>query len=475
MLEHHEFSNIIYQELSFDPNQEQENLISLLSQFSLDPESSVFILKGYAGTGKTSIVSALVNSLESIKMKSVLLAPTGRAAKVLASYSNAKATTIHRKIYRLKTYVSGKTTIATVPNKHKDTIFIVDEASMISEYNYESGNIFSDQNLLADLIYYVQEGKNCKLILVGDTAQLPPVGIPISPALDAGKVEYEFQLKICEYELKMVMRQALESGILYNATQIREKIRNEFPIEPFFDTEGFKDIHRLNGGWELQEELSSAFYSELYNESIVICRSNKRANIYNREIRNRILYRENEIDSGDQLMVIKNNYFWLDSKKGEDFIANGDLIEVTRVLKTEELYGHRFADISIRFSDNDEEKELDVKVFLDTLMLDSPSLSYENSSKLYNDILNDYADLPTQRKRIEAVKNDPYYNALQIKYAYAMTCHKTQGGQWNNVFIDQGYVTPEMVDTEYLRWLYTAMTRATKKIHLIGFNPSFFK
>ncbi|MFA8451707.1 MAG: ATP-dependent RecD-like DNA helicase [Bacteroidales bacterium] len=472
MLQQEPWADYIIESLPFTPNNEQESFAYLFEEF-MTSHKQIFVLKGYAGTGKTSIISAIVKSSKMLKRKTFLMAPTGRAAKVLANYSNQKAFTIHKTIYKLQTNITGISSISLSKNKSQNTLFIIDEASMIPEYNMET-NLFGDRNLLADLFHYVNQGKNCKILFVGDTAQLPPVGINLSPALDLQGLEYNFNVPVMSFELKSVMRQALESGILWNATKIREKIENDYYDPPYFFTQNYHDFEKSPGGWELQEELSTALNYNGTDQAIIICRSNKRANIYNREIRNRILMREEEIEGGDMLMVVKNNYYWLPETEGSGFIANGDLIEVLRVRKTEEIYGFRFADINIRLSDSDYEKELDVKIILNSIEIEASSLPWSDQEKLWNNIMIDYQHLSTKRKQVEAVKNDPYYNALQIKYAYALTCHKTQGGQWPQVFIDQGYITDEMIDAEYLRWLYTAITRAQEKVSLVGFRNDFF-
>ena len=460
--------------LSFCPNTEQEKLWSIWNQFMEDSSCDIFLLKGYAGTGKTSLLSALVKCLPRIKWKSLLLAPTGRAAKVLASYSSKKAFTIHKIIYKLEVNEFGLSSITLAQNKSSNTIFIVDEASMIPEYGMEGGQLFNDRNLLADLIQFVRNGKNCKLLLVGDTAQLPPVGLDISPALDPQILVSAYGANIMQFELRLVMRQALESGILWNATELRKKIEDTDHTPPFFHTDGFRDIEKSPGGWELQEELSTSLYSKDEGHTIIVCRSNKRANLYNKEIRNRILMREEEIESGDKLMAVKNNYYWIPENEENGFIANGDLLEILRVRKIESVYGFKFADVTIRLTDSIAEKELDVKILLDTLTLETPNLPWTEQEKLWNAITEDYLHISDRRKQVEAIKNDPYYNAIQVKYAYALTCHKTQGGQWNNVFIDQGFINDEMLNQDYLRWLYTALTRAKQKVSLIGFRKDFY-
>ena len=466
-------SNLIKKQFPYNLTSGQESLISMLSEFILDKdEKSLFQIKGYAGTGKTTIVSSLVKILPQLNIKSVLLAPTGRAAKVLSSYSGKKAFTIHKKIYRPHTAGDGTIVLKLQDNLHKNTIFIVDEASMIPDAS-ASGNhsLFSMRDLLDDLIQYVYNKENCRLILIGDTAQLPPVGSDISPALDTNLLKNIYPFKIYSFELKEVVRQSLQSGILANATSLRKKINSGKYDIPLFSIEDCDDVFNING-LELQDEIYNS-YSEYGEEStIIITRSNKRANIYNQEIRNRILFREEEISAGDLLMVVRNNYFWLDSNSKAGFIANGDIIELLRIYKYEELYGFRFADVSVRLVDYPDEKEIDLKIMLNTLTSETPSLSFNDNRKLFEEILKDHEDLPHKRSRIEKVKNSPFFNALQIKFAYALTCHKTQGGQWKSVFIDQGYLRDDMIDKEYLRWLYTATTRATKKLQLINFNEN---
>ncbi len=468
------FANIILKNFSYDPTENQKRLIHELAAFLEVNDNSIFVVKGYAGTGKTTIVSALVNSLETIKNKSLLLAPTGRAAKVLASYSGKPAFTIHKKIYRLMMRHDGSTTMALAENKMTNTIIIVDEASMIpGNTTSPDMSLFSVRNLLEDLMDYVNKGKNCRLILIGDSAQLPPVGLDVSPALDIEYLKRFFHFPIKSYELKEVVRQSLESGILHNATELRKNIIQE-GSKLLIQNSDFRDVIRLNGE-ELEDALNDAFSGSGREESVVITRSNKRANIFNREIRNRILYLENEISSGDLMMVVKNNYYWLEKESTLGFIANGDIVELMRINKMEEMYGFRFADVSIRFPDYPNEKDLEVKIHLDTLTEDGPSLPYKDYQRLFEEVMKDYEDIPSKRKRIEKVKSNPYFNALQVKFAYALTCHKTQGGQWENVFIDQGYLTEERVNTEFFRWLYTAFTRATKKLYLINFHERFFR
>ena len=467
-------SNLIKGHFPYEFTPGQESLIGMLAKFILEKdEDSLFQIKGYAGTGKTTIVSSLVKTLPQLYLKSVLLAPTGRAAKVLSSYSGKKAYTIHKKIYRPQTGSDGTVVLSLQENLHKNTLFIVDEASMIPDASTSgSFSLFSLRDLLDDLIKYVYNKNNCRLILIGDTAQLPPVGSEISPALDANLLKNTYPLNIQSFELTDVVRQSLQSGILANATSLREKINSgKFEI-PLFSINDFDDINNINGS-ELQDEIFSSYSNFGEENTIIITRSNKRANIFNQEIRNRILFREEEISAGDYLMVVRNNYFWIDPNSKAGFIANGDIIELLKIYKYEDLYGFRFADVSVRLIDYPDEKEIDLKIMLNTLTSETPSLSFDDNRKLFDEILKDHEDLPRKRSRIEKVKSSPFFNALQIKFAYALTCHKTQGGQWQSVFIDQGYLCDDMIDKEYLRWLYTATTRATEKLQLINFSEKF--
>lgn len=469
------FSEVLYKKLKHyfghSPTSKQDILLQMLAQFVLiQQERSLFIVKGYAGTGKTTLISALVKSLREDKIPFRLMAPTGRAAKVLGQYSGYHASTIHRSIYFARTASGGNLVLTLQKNKLSNAIFIVDEASMIPDDT--SSEKSGGRNLLYDLMEYVFMGKNCKLILVGDTAQLPPVGLNISPALDKKYLQTAFHLNSTEYQLTEVVRQESESGILSNATALRVKISNHDTQTPFFDLYGYKDIINLPGQ-ELLEELVSSYDFLGYENTAIITRSNKRANMYNKEIRNRILFREEEISAGDFLMVVKNNYFWLEEDSHAGFLANGDMVEVMKVIKREDLYGFQFADVSIRLVDYPDEEEKEVKIMLDALFVDRPALSFEDNNRLFNEVLLDYEDIPQRRKKIEELKKNPYFNALQVKFSYALTCHKTQGGQWQQIFIDQGYVNDEMLDKEYLRWLYTAVTRATKKVFLVNFPEKF--
>lgn len=465
-------SNLIKQELVHVPTAGQEKLILGLAKFVLDPAAKeILVIKGYAGTGKTSAVSALVRTLEKVKHKSVLLAPTGRAAKVFSSYSGKNAYTIHKKIYRQRASRDGFGEFALDKNLHTDTLFIVDEASMISNESYDV-SIFGSGRLLDDLIKYVYEGANCRLILVGDTAQLPPVHYEVSPALDKNVLEgYSFRVQeIC---LTEIVRQSEGSGILHNATLIRNLITKKDTSFPKLQLGGFTDVVNISGN-ELIEELTNSYDRIGREQTIVVCRSNKTANKYNKGIRNTILGREEEISPGDFLMVVKNNYFWLKENEQVSFIANGDIMEIVRIHKFEEIYGYRFADLTLRFSDYDQ-MDIDAKIMLDTLYVETASLGSEENKKFYYAVLEDYMDKKSKKERYDAVKTNPYFNALQVKFAYAVTCHKAQGGQWNTVFADTGYVEETSITIEYLRWLYTAFTGPVKKLFLVNFNKKFFE
>ena len=452
----------------FQPTSEQDHIINDISEFvTTIGNRSVFMLKGYAGTGKTTLVSALVNSLPILGKRSVLMAPTGRAAKVLSKYSKKLASTIHRKIYWIRTNKSGNTFIKLKENTHSNTIFIVDEASMIPE-NYEKG--FGNRSLLEDLIKYVYDGIDCKLILIGDRAQLPPVHLDISPALNEERLELNYNKQVICKELTQVVRQKKDSLILENATKLREKIADNDYSYPKFLTN--TEVVRINTGEDLQEALENAYGNEGINNTVILCRSNKRANQYNQQVRAKIRWQENEISVGDKLMVVRNNYYWLEDSSNAGFIANGDIVDVVKIKEIIERYGFRFAKASIRMTDYRDEKELEVILLLDTLTSETPAITHDQYQKLYREVGLDYKGEKEVNKKI---KEDQFFNALQIKFAYAITCHKSQGGQWENVFIDLGYFTVDMLNKSYLRWLYTAFTRASKKLYLINFNDDFFK
>lgn len=468
-----EFYLHIKNSFPFDVTLKQDAFLRKISQFVLsENQDEVFVLKGYAGTGKTTLLSNLVNQLPLINKKYVMLAPTGRAAKVISNYAKQPAFTIHKKIYYPKKDKNPGMAFTMQTNKHKNTIFIVDESSMISD-NVTDATMYTHGSLLDDLMYYVYSGQNCKLIIVGDTAQLPPVGMDESPALNEDKLALNYHMKVDFIELTEVMRQEEDSGILYNATELREQLQQEFYDFFEFDVKPFKDIVRLQDGYETLDAIHDAYSKKGSEETIFIVRSNKRANQYNQQIRTRILDNESEISAGDYIMVVKNNYFWLKDSKTTDFIANGDILEILQIYKHHELYGFRFASVKVRMIDYPDMLPFDTIVLLDTLHSESASLTYEESNKLYQEVLLDYQDEITAFRRMQKVKNNEYFNALQIKFAYAVTCHKSQGGQWDTVFIEQPYL-PDGISKDYMRWLYTALTRAKEKVYLIGFNDDFF-
>lgn len=466
-----ELYELLLNSFGLTPTEGQATVLRHLAAFllSLKPNPT-YILRGYAGTGKTTLVTTLVKTLPEIGMDYVLMAPTGRAAKVLGGYTRKYASTIHKKIFQVQAFPDGSLRMARAQNKHKDTLFIVDEASMIGE-----DRDFGAKSLLDDLLAYVFSGERCRLLLIGDTAQLPPVGNDESPALDINYLESQFPLTIATYELTEVKRQALQSGILSNATHLRELLiedKMEYPL-PLFDLH-FDDTERIDP--EIFEEmLYKAFDAEHSNDSVIVCKSNKRANLFNQAIRSRILNIEGEIATGDKLMIVKNNYYWADGHQQISFIANGDMAEIQKITHYEEMYGFRFADVELSFPDYPDAHNLDVKIILDTLNSNSASLSEEENMRLLQAIEADYMDIPNRRERYKAMKKNPWFNALQVKFAYALTCHKTQGGQWKNVFVDSSLNLKDDVEKEDLRWLYTAVTRAQERLYFVNFKEEFFE
>jgi len=454
----------------FQPTEGQAAVLYHLSAFLLSKKQNpAYILRGYAGTGKTTLVTALVKTLPSIGMKYVLMAPTGRAAKVLSNYTHSFASTIHKKIYQVVSLPDGSMRMVRAENKHKNTVFIVDEASMISEERD-----FGAKSVLDDLLNYIFSGENCRLLLIGDTAQLPPVGNDESPALDIDYLRSEFPLTIATHELTEVKRQALLSGILYNATCLRELLtesRASYSL-PIFDL-GFDDTKKIDPE-SFEELLVDAFDTRNEHDSVIICKSNKRANMFNQAIRSRILNIEGEIATGDMLMIVKNNYFWADGNKEISFIANGDMAEIMKISRYEEIYGFHFADVTLSFPDYPEAMTFDVKILLDTLNSNSASLTEEESMRLRQAIEEDYMDIPNRRERYKEMKKNPWFNALQVKFAYALTCHKTQGGQWQQVFVDSSLNLKDELEKEDLRWLYTAVTRAQDRLFFVNFKEEFF-
>ena len=459
---------VLLDNFGFDPTESQETVIHALPRFLLSSKKNcLFILRGYAGTGKTSIVNALVKSLPLLNSYAILLAPTGRAAKVLSSYSNQSASTIHRKIYFQQRTAGGGVFFVPAHNPHKNVLFIIDEASMIGWENYSFG---SAGNLLEDLLQYTFSGRKCKVLLIGDSAQLPPVGSSLSPALDLEFLKSHFEITAASFELTDVMRQKQNSGILNLATLLRDYIFGKTENLPI-NLSPSPDC-KLISGYELQEELESSFSEYGEEGTVIICRSNKRSYAFNMQVRARVYFREEIIDAGDYIMAVKNNYKWLDKESAAGFIANGDIMEVLSVSKFEERYGFRFARATVRLVDYPKEPELDIVLWLDALDVESAALSKSSTDKLYREVSKDYEHLATKAERKKALQNDEFYNALQVKYAYAITAHKAQGGQWPSVFVDQGYLTEEMIDYEYYRWLYTAVSRATTELKLVNFSSN---
>lgn len=477
MADSNSFGDAIVKNLSFVPTDDQQAVSIHLSAFTISrKDNPVYILKGYAGTGKTSMISAYVNTLLQSGIKFVLLAPTGRAAKVLAQYTGLQAHTIHRYIYLFMTNKEGVTNIVLTPNKLRDTVFIIDEASMISDTVQGNNKVFGNNSLLDDVVRFVFSQKGNKLMLVGDTAQLPPVGIALSPALDLENLKRAYSVTAFQFEMKEVMRQSMDSGILTSATIIRNKIENLITEPPFFKLlENNNDVVAIADAYEFGELLMESFTDSSMDNGIIICRSNKQANLYNNQIRSRILMRESEIEAGDLMMVVKNNYYWLDKDSKAGFIANGDIVRILRYKGTEEIYDFRFADVDVQLIDYPDEKELNVKILLDTITTNAPGLLEKDNHKLFANVEESYMEYPNRRTRLNKIKANPYFNALHVKFSYAMTCHKTQGGQWKNVFVDKGYLKEDGVDIEYLRWLYTAATRATETLNLIGFGDDYFE
>jgi len=458
----------IQAQLPFEPTEQQTELLDALGVFLMSTDiEKVFLLKGYAGTGKTSVVSALVRALNELEQKTMLMAPTGRAAKVIAGYSGFPAFTIHKKIYRQKSMSEFRFQLAD--NLQTHTLFIVDEASMISNTGTDSA--FGSGRLLDDLVKFVYSGQGCSLLLLGDTAQLPPVMQPHSPALERD-VLLGYGLNVFDYTLTHVVRQALESGILHNATLLREYLSKEKVNEfPHFELKNFADIQRLSG-MELIDEIQRSYDGVGVEDTIVVTRSNKRANMYNNGIRARVMMKEDELTNGDLLMVTRNNYFWNKPYKEIDFIANGDILQVVRVSKHYEIYGFRFVDLTLRSLDYD--WEIDARIWLDALQAETPTQMNEMTNQLFEAVAEDYPEITTKREKVKKILENEYYNALQVKFAYAVTCHKAQGGQWKKVFIDPGQVAEDQINSDFFRWLYTALTRSTETVFLVNFPDSAF-
>lgn len=462
----------IYTKICFETTLGQKKVIEKLSEYVADEDfSKIFVLNGYAGTGKTTLIAALVSSLKDLGIKPVLLAPTGRAAKVLALYSGEKALTIHKRIYRQRTNADYESKFSLNLNTEKGAVFIVDEASMLSNASGD-GALFGSGALLADLVEYVRSGRGCRLILVGDSAQLPPVGADNSPALEPAEVMRYGELV---YEtMDEVVRQEAQSGILFNATLVRCMLENGIYAVPHFEM-NYPDIEAVDGG-EFLEKLQDSYGRYGREETIVITRSNKRANRYNEGIRRHVLSAEEEIESGDMLMIVKNNYYFPEHTEEcpMNFIANGDVARLRKIRRFEDFYGFRFADAILSFGDYDD-TEIECKILLDTLASESPSLTRDESSRLFYEVEKDYMNIKSRLKRFKEIRENQHYNALQIKFAYAVTCHKAQGGQWKSVFVDRCLFGDELMTKDMMRWLYTALTRATEKLYLVNFDKQFYE
>ena len=460
-----EFEKLFLSDFKYNATKDQKLAIKYLSCFLFNKSSAnLFLLKGFAGTGKTFLMKTLLQNLSFINMDYCLLAPTGRAAKVLSKNTKKKSSTIHRKIYYSKIDKSGNFKSVLKKNKKNNTLFIIDEASMISDFS-NSNELFNRKSLLNDVIEFINFKSNSKLIFLGDTAQLPPVNQYISPALDSDFLNKKYNLKIDEFEISDVVRQKEDSGILFNATLLRNNIsNNNFD----FSFKIFNDITSLNDGFEIQESIESTFNETGIDNSIIIVRSNKRANQYNQQIRKTILSYHNEVCIGDLLMITKNNYFWTSPDSKIPFLANGDIIKIIEIYRIRELYGFQFAEVKIKMVDYIDLEAFDTTIILDTLKSDLPSLSYEQSNLLYQEIQKDYSHIKSKYKRFIKTKKNPFFNALHVKFSYSITCHKAQGGQWPVVFIEKPYLK-DGPDIDYMRWLYTALTRAESKLYLIGF------
>ena len=466
----------ILQQFGFPPTQEQAHALEVFAEFLTDRDPhAVMILRGSAGTGKTTLSGAIVRTLKEIRQKVMLLAPTGRAAKVFSLNSGSPAYTIHRRIYREKSFSGVEGQFNLNDNLYTDTLFMVDEASMIANMGL-GGMSFGSGCLLDDLVHFVYQGRNDRLLLIGDKAQLPPVGEEESPALHAAMLE-GYGLKVYECDLNEVLRQSEESGILYNATMIRQMITHDDITQlPKIHFAGYSDIKPMPGA-ELIEALADSYHHVGLDDTIVVTRSNKRANVFNQGIRNMVLDREEELSQGDILMIVKNNYYWMEEERKSNnklqsneipaFLANGDRAKVLKVRRRIDLYGFRFATLLLQFPDYGN-YELEATVLLDTLTSEAPALTHEQQEQLFHQIEEDYQDIPLKADRMKAIRQDQFFNALQVKFAYAVTCHKAQGGQWAHVYVDQGYMTDDMLNPDYIHWLYTAFTRATEMLYLVN-------
>ncbi len=473
MLSKTDFQQLWANEIPHELTNGQKNACEELTNFLyLRGKGHLFILKGYAGTGKTTLISALVKTFKKLHKNTLLLAPTGRAAKVFSTYSSQKAFTIHKIIYKIKN--NGEVLeVMRKPNKLQRTLFIVDEVSMIADMP-TSDKMFGARSLLSDFLAFVFEGEGNKVIFVGDDAQIPPVHLDESPALSIDYLNVNFDVQVNEYQLTEVVRQTLHSGILSNATALREKIHNQDEILPYFLAEHFNDFTRIDGT-QLEEVLNDLYGMYEPDEIVTITRSNKRANLFNQEVRNRIFFKDDKIAAGDLMMAVKNNYYWVDESSPMGFIANGDMLEVVSIQKTIDRYGFSFADVNVRMCDYPNESDISLKIIVDSIDVEEAALNSEQNKKLYREISEDYADITSKKERYQAIKNDPFLNALQVKFAYSLTCHKTQGGEWKAVILDLNYFTEEHQNIEFLRWLYTAVTRAKTTLYLLNFPDDFFE
>ena len=468
-----EFARIFRNQIPFEPTESQRVAARALTHFICQPQDNhIFILNGYAGTGKTTLVSALVRTLKQVRKNCILLAPTGRSAKVFSLYSGMKAYTIHKCLYWVKNK-DGISVFSRRPNRLVNTLFIVDEASMIADGVTDSP-LFGSNSLMDDLFSYVFEGSGCQLLLVGDAAQLPPVNFEESPALSIEYIQRNFSLTAAQATLTDVTRQNIESGILRNASQLRREMEEEAYRFPLLPAPVFPDCQRINGG-DLEELYNNLYGKYSAEEIVTITSSNKRAYIYNQEIRHRVLYKEEELSAGDLVIAVKNNYFWIKDDAEVGFIANGDMLEILSINKIQELYGFRFADVTVRLCDYPNHGDIDIKIILESLTCEGASLGKAEMDTLYYAVSEDYADIPTKRERYAKMKEDPFLNAVQVKFSYALTCHKTQGGQWPVVLLDPGIIRDGVITKSYLRWLYTALTRATTQVYLLNFSDNFFE
>lgn len=473
MLSNLQFAQLFRQQIPFQLTESQKTAARGLTNFVCNPaDNHLFILNGYAGTGKTTLVSALVRTLKMVQKNCILLAPTGRSAKVFSLYSGQKAYTIHKCLYWAKAR-DGIREFTRRPNRLINTLFIVDEASMIADGAGDSP-LFGNKSLMDDLFSYVFEGHGCQLLLVGDDAQLPPVNFEESPALSIEYIRNNFSINANSATLTDVTRQTQESGILHNASLLRCKMQNENFTFPIFSAPSFPDCQRVNGE-ELEDLLNNLYGKNETEEIVTITYSNKRAYVYNQEIRNRILYKEEQISSGDFVIAVKNNYFWIKDDAEVGFIANGDNMEILSINKVQELYGFHFADVTVRLCDYPNHDNIDIKIILESLDCEGASLSNSDTSRLFEEVSQDYADIPTKKERYLKMREDPFLNAVQVKFSYALTCHKTQGGQWPVVLLDQGIIKDGILTKSYFRWLYTALTRASQQVYMINFADDFFE